>query len=189
MQPAWLKVYKQLFRARMRRMLASISAAQKTARSRRVITRLRRSAVYQKAKSVFIYVSTPQEVNTRPVIRDLLKRRKRVWVPRIDRKSKRIRVIQIQNLKKDLKRGSFGLLEPRRLNRELRDLGRIDVAIIPGLAFDQQGQRLGRGGGYFDRFLKQIPKAYKIGIAFKEQRLREVPSGAHDIRVNKVFTD
>ena len=188
MEPAHLVVYKRLFRLKMSRALQNISEADKKKKSRKIFLRLVKSSVYKKSEYVFIYASTKQEANTWPVIADLLKKKKRVFIPLVI-KDRQMKLIELKNTKKDLKKGAYGILEPKNSRNELKDPSLIDLAIIPGLAFDQKGRRLGRGAGYFDRFLKRIGKSYKIGIAFKEQMHKEIPRAAHDISMDKVITD
>ena len=88
---------------------------------------------------------------------------------------------------KELKPGAFGILEPafdpKRLGRP-EDLG---LAVVPGLGFDRRGGRLGRGEGYFDRFLAEAKKAYKVGLAFEFQIVDEVPREAKDVSVDEVI--
>ena len=66
------------------------------------------------------------------------------------------------------------------------DYDSIDVAIVPGMAFDQQGHRLGRGKGYYDRFLQSLPSVKKIGVCFDFQKVESVPAEAHDVVVDIV---
>lgn len=84
----------------------------------------------------------------------------------------------------DMAKGTFGIYEPT--TPPWTNYEEIDVIIIPGMAFDEQGNRLGRGKGYYDRLLTKLPKAYKIGIAYTYQRMSHIPHEPHDIPVNEV---
>jgi 5-formyltetrahydrofolate cyclo-ligase len=85
----------------------------------------------------------------------------------------------------DLQTGSFGIQEPT--GELFTDYDTIDVAIIPGMAFDAEGHRLGRGKGYYDRFLSRVPHLYKIGLCFSWQLVDHVPYDEHDIKMDEVI--
>lgn len=84
----------------------------------------------------------------------------------------------------DLSRGAFGIMEP--CGVLFTDYSRIDLAVIPGMAFDRHGHRLGRGRGYYDRFLPLLPRAYKIGICFPFQLVDTVPTDPTDVIMDEV---
>ena len=86
----------------------------------------------------------------------------------------------------DLQEGAFHILEP--VGEPFTDYDQIDVALVPGMAFDAAGHRLGRGKGYYDRFLAAHPHLHKIGVCFPFQRVAEVPSEAHDIIMDEVIS-
>ena len=85
----------------------------------------------------------------------------------------------------DLATGCYGIKEP--VGKVFTDFAKIDVAIIPGMAFDRHGHRLGRGNGYYDRLLSKIPQAYKIGLCFDFQIVDSVPVDIHDVMMNDVI--
>ena len=85
----------------------------------------------------------------------------------------------------DLKKGAYGIEEP--VGEPFTDYASVDLAIIPGVAFDAHGNRLGRGKGYYDRLLPRLPHTYKIGICFPFQLLEEVPTEALDVRMDEVL--
>jgi 5-formyltetrahydrofolate cyclo-ligase len=86
----------------------------------------------------------------------------------------------------DLQRGAFNIMEPT--GALFTDYDAIEVAIVPGMAFDAEGHRLGRGKGYYDRFLAKIPHAYKIGLCFSWQLIDEVPHDTNDIMMDEVIS-
>ena len=86
----------------------------------------------------------------------------------------------------DLQAGAFGILEPT--GKLFTDYKKIDVAVVPGMAFDKEGRRLGRGKGYYDRFLRLLPNTYKIGICFSWQLVDHVPTDEHDILMDQVLS-
>jgi 5-formyltetrahydrofolate cyclo-ligase len=92
----------------------------------------------------------------------------------------------VKNLRSDIVTGQFGIREPDAKCVEL-PLNRLDLALVPGIAFDLQGRRLGRGRGFYDRLLADVG-GVKCGIAFDEQMAGEIPAGPRDIRLNFILT-
>ena len=86
----------------------------------------------------------------------------------------------------DLQAGAFGILEPT--GKLFTDYEKIDVVVVPGMAFDKEGHRLGRGKGYYDRFLAKIRNTYKIGLCFPWQLVDNVPTDEHDILMDEIMT-
>ena len=96
-------------------------------------------------------------------------------------------VIREYTGKHDLKEGAFHIMEPIGSLFPEEKYQEIHLAIIPGMAFDQQGNRLGRGKGYYDRFLQKIPQVYKIGISFPFQLVDEIPTEETDIKMDAIL--
>lgn len=189
MKPAGLEKRKSLLRNQLRQRLRKLSASQRKRKSRKIAFKLLRAAEFKKARHVLIYASLPSEVETWFLIRKALLTKKSVCLPRIDSRQKKIEAYQVKNLKQDLKKGAFGIWEPKRVKRNRLSPGRFDLVVVPGVGFDRKGGRLGRGGGFFDRFLKKTDSAFKIAVAFREQMVKKIPRGAHDVRVDRVLTD
>ncbi len=136
----------------------------------------------KKAKVVFCYVSMGSEIGTTGLINELLKT-KDVVVPYCIDKNGNMICVKITSLD-DLALGMFGILEP--IDHTPFDKEKIDVAILPGLAFDKKGYRIGYGKGYYDRFLADI-SPYKIGLTYKELYFEAIPHGKTDIRADLVI--
>ena len=128
-----------------------------------LISKLLDNDKIKKAKTILMYYSMPDEVNTHQVVDTLVALDKKVLLPVvINGEELEIREYKDKN---DLKEGiAYHIMEP--VGEKYNDYKNIDVAVVPGMSFDDNGNRLGRGKGYYDRFLKQIPQAYKIGICF-----------------------
>ncbi len=142
------------------------------------------SAIKQfiKAKVIMVYLAKEDEVDTTGIIQQAQKQGKTVVVPVIEKGE-----ILPCRLEGELRVGSFGIKEPR--DRKLVGIEEIDMVIVPGRAFDHQGVRLGRGGGYYDRFLSKLPQhTYKVGICFSCQVFDYVPSGPSDVKVDLVVS-
>jgi len=141
------------------------------------------------ADTVMFYISKDGEVDTRNMIKDALKKGKKIVVPVTLVKEKKIMPSELKEYKKELGLGPYGIYQPKKpfIRKVLpKD---IDLAIVPGVAFDRRGNRLGRGGGYFDRFLAILKKRNipMFGLAFKFQILKRLPVMPHDIPVTKLI--
>ncbi len=155
-------------------------------KSRRIFRKLSREPVFQKAKHVAFYYGIAPEVETKLFLQKILKDKK-IYLPRIDPK-KSLVLCRVRSLSKDLKKGAYNIMEPKAFC-EKRPAGQMDIIILPGVAFDRKGGRLGQGGGYYDRLLRKIKKVVKLGLCFREQVVKKVPMEAHDVRMDRVITD
>lgn len=156
-------------------------------KSRRIQQRLRGLAVYRRAKSVFCYVSVGSEVDTRSLLGQVLRDGKTLTVP-IALSGGRMKASRVLHEQEISEAGLFGVPVPK--SHRHVSLKRLDLVIVPGVAFDACGRRLGRGGGYFDRFLERIPsRVPRAGLAFEFQRLAEVPVRSHDEHLDVWITE
>lgn len=185
------QVLKQALRRRILERLRRQPEPQRATKSRAIARRLLRLQSYRRAKAVLCYVSIRGEVDTRPLLRKIISDGKRCAVPAALRGHSRLVAAEIEDPKRDLsERNRFGVPQPRHLPRRRLRPGEIDLAVVPGVAFDRRGRRLGRGGGHFDRFLEKLPAEIpRIGLAFRFQVVEEIPWEVHDQPVNRVITD
>lgn len=136
---------------------------------------------------VMAYVSKPPEVDTHPFIRDLLHEGRRVVVPIIEKETRTLRLSYLRDTTL-LVKSTFHVPEP--IGNEIpAQASDIQTVIIPLLAFDRRGNRLGYGAGYYDRFLAQNPGVKKIGVAFSCQETDSVPRDENDVRIDIVVTE
>ncbi|MCK4589147.1 MAG: 5-formyltetrahydrofolate cyclo-ligase [Nanoarchaeota archaeon] len=159
----------------------SLSRTEIKSKSKEIFQRLLNINHLNRTQNVCVYVSKDSEVETHDLITYLLKK-KNVFVPFIEKEE--LRVSEIKNFS-DLEKGQFNILEPK---NKINYNQNIDLIIIPGVAFDKRGNRLGRGNGYYDKFLKNI-QSLKIGLAFEEQIIGQVPVEKHDVPLNLIITD
>ncbi len=138
---------------------------------------------FKEAKAVMFFVSYNSEVQTHKMISEALKEKIAV-VPKTS--AKNIVPSVIKSLK-ELSPNKKGILEPRKVKKI--SLNKVDVVIVPGAVFDKRGNRIGYGQGYYDRFLKKVPNALKIGLAFDLQVVKKLPNEKHDIPVDVVLTE
>lgn len=131
-------------------------------------------------RSVFLYLSFSHEAGTDKLLKSLLSQGKTVYCPRVEGKEMDA-VLYDENLSLS----AFGIREP--LGEAFT--GDIDVAVVPLLAVDEKGNRLGYGGGYYDKYLSAHPNTLKIGYCYDEQFAREIPVGGKDVKMDAVVTD
>ena len=145
---------------------------------------------FQNAKTILFYASFDGEVETFAMMERAQQLGKRIALPMIIRDQKGIVPTLVQNLAEDLEKGPYGILQCRQDRTEQIGLEEIDLVIVPGIAFDRHNSRLGRGQGYYDRFLESLPKdTPAIGLAFDFQLFDRLPSHAHDKSVSYVITN
>lgn len=138
------------------------------------------------AEVVLCYHSLPDEVYTHQACDELVRMGKRVLLPKVVSDTEM--TIHEYHDSRDLILGGFGILEPSTPPIDITTLPQSLVAIIPGMAFDRACHRLGRGKGYYDRLLSQLPYIYKIGVAFPFQLLDDIPCEPTDIQMDEVIS-
>ena len=179
-------------RAFMKRLLAGIDAADIAERSAAIARRLAHTEAWARADTILCFLSMPHELDTAEVIRAARARGKAVAVPRIEQED--IRFVVMPRDAGELSRNAWGIPEPDRawLPLDLAAAGPLLVT-APGLAFDRQGNRLGRGKGYYDRFLAGARRAaggiIALGICLSEQLVEAVPHGERDQRLDGIVTE
>lgn len=153
-----------------------------------VVGRLHRLPELAVAAVVSGYAATRSEVDISPVLSDLLARKVTVCLPWVD--GARLRLSVVRDLEADLAPGWRGVREPRPAIREPLTPTAVDVMLVPGLAFDAAGHRLGYGGGHFDRLLGRLrPGTPLVGVAFATQVVAQLPAASHDVPVSAVVTE
>jgi 5-formyltetrahydrofolate cyclo-ligase len=181
-----VRLTKRLLRSKILLLLKKQKEEDRTRRSRQIQGKLLRSKAFQKAKTVMFYIALNGEVDTGRMIEIARKSGKKVAVPVCRKKALTIKPCILDG-HGGLIRGPYGVIEPAvKMPARLEELG---LVIVPGLAFDRNGNRLGRGKGYYDRFLKLLPKdTPSVGLAFDFQILPVVPTAPHDVSVHRVIS-
>ncbi|MCL2337940.1 MAG: 5-formyltetrahydrofolate cyclo-ligase [Firmicutes bacterium] len=145
---------------------------------------------YLRANTVMAYVNFSSEVQTGTIIRDALHRGKKVVVPITDVANKKLTPSQLLHFPEDLIPGTWGILEPRPECVRPVQPAEIDLVIVPGVAFDTSGNRLGYGGGFYDRFLLHTkPDCLYAALAFEMQIRPNVYPGEYDLPVHLLCTE
>jgi 5-formyltetrahydrofolate cyclo-ligase len=165
--------------------------ADKDAASRRICDALAARPEYLAARTVLFYVHFGDEVRTQPLVVEVLRSDKRVAVPYCV--GRRLEMFLLSDVD-ELAEGTFTILEPR---PELRDrperrvdVAEVDLVVVPGVAFDARGGRLGHGQGFYDRLLTRArPETALVALAFECQMFAEVPVGPRDVLMDWVITE
>ncbi|MBN2453218.1 MAG: 5-formyltetrahydrofolate cyclo-ligase [Candidatus Omnitrophica bacterium] len=180
---------KHKIRHHIRQKIKSYSALEKLEKSAIIKEKLFNEKEFEKATLVMFYVSLKDEVNTVSMIDEAIEMGKRVCVPVILKEEKRLIAGEIKDRERDLEKQHFGIYQPIAGHVKEVPLEDIDLVVVPGIAFDKDNVRLGRGHGYYDRFLCGLPKKTRtIGLAFDFQVLDCLPKDSHDIPVWKTIT-
>ena len=159
------------------------------AKDDRIKERLFSLPEFQQAPILFLFASFRSEVSTFTQIAEALTLGKRVILPSVDSMNKELRLYEIKGLS-ELSAGYMGIPEPAVTEDRERDINDVTLVIMPGAAFDPKGNRLGYGGGYYDRLLSRLRRKIPlVALAYEEQLVDSLPAGPHDIRVHMIVTD
>lgn len=144
--------------------------------------------LYKEAKNIFIYLSFGSEIDTKPIIDRALEEGKEVYIPKVYKVNREMKAIRLNSFN-DLEENSMGILEPKD-DTNCIDKENIDLIIVPGAVFDLEGNRIGYGGGYYDRFLSNIKdKRNKVVLAYDLQIVDNIKAEEHDIKVDYIITN
>ena len=185
MQPNIQKA-KAALRKQIRGALEKIFPAARATLSAQICNRLKEQAVWKNAGSVLFFAPRPDELDLWPLLEDALAGGKIAALPRFNPAGKNYVACRVQNLRSEIAPGEFGIREPAARCAGI-PLDRLDLILVPGVAFDWHGHRLGRGKGFYDRLLADV-RGVKCGIAFDEQMVNDVPVGPSDVRMNFMMT-
>lgn len=167
----------------------SMTHEQRVMESNVISDNLLQSDEFKQAKMIFCYVSVEEEVHTENIMREILKSGKRLCVPYITDSKGGIMIAARLRSMNDLTEGAFGILTAPAYDGVIEEISPedIDLVIVPGVAFSAEGQRIGMGGGYYDRFLGSV-SGKSIGLAYECQLYDSLPVEHHDKSVDKVLT-
>lgn len=173
-------------RTQIRGALGAISSAERLSASSAACALLKEQDLWRKANSILFYAPLPKELDIWPLLLEALAAGLTVALPRFSPTTQKYVACSVKDVAKDIKPGKFGIREPTDACSEI-DLKRLDLALVPGVAFDMGGHRLGRGGGYYDRLLAMFGGP-ACGVGFDRQIVESVPAGPHDVQLNCILT-
>ena len=179
---------KEQLRSKLQKCLLEMSAEQRSEKSRKACRNLVSTPQFQSASTIVMYLSLPHEVDTSEAILHAWQLGKTVAVPKISWQQRHMIPVQINSLETGFSTGASGLRNP--IRGVPTPLEEIDLVVAPLLGFDSKGNRLGRGGCYYDRFFtNEELKAPRCGFAFAEQMVDSIPVTEHDKPVDFLVTD
>jgi 5-formyltetrahydrofolate cyclo-ligase len=173
-------------RERVGASLRLMSAEERADGSAKARALLAAQPLWQRAHSVLFFAPMPGELDVWPLLLDAIRTGKQVALPRFERRTKTYAAFLIRDPEADLQAGHFGIREPNAQCSPLAS-GRLDLILVPGVAFDRQGHRLGRGKGYYDKLLT-VMRGTRCGVAFDQQIAEEIPVEAHDAKMDCLLT-
>jgi len=179
---------KKTLRAALRERMRALSDDALKRRSLAACERLLGESAFRRASAVMLFLPLRYEVDATPIALRAWQDGKLVTVPRISHEQRHMLPVEIHSLSDPMHTDRLGVRTPAE-GRPI-PVGMIDLLIVPGLGFDRTGRRLGRGGGFYDRFMAQPAfRAVTCGLAVDEQLLDAVPTAGHDVSVDVVVTD
>jgi 5-formyltetrahydrofolate cyclo-ligase len=179
-------ISKKDLRIEVRAKVHAITPEQRLHASDLACALMRKQKIWSDAKSVMFYGALHDEINFAPLIDEALDLGKTVALPKFVEATQTYLPFKISHAQRDCAAGKFGIIEPGATCAEF-PANRLDLILVPGVAFDVTGHRLGRGQGFYDRLLATVV-GIKCGVAFDEQLVQRIPAEAHDIRMNCVIT-
>ena len=178
---------KRELRRRMLALRRALAAEERASYSAAITERILSLEAVKQVRTIFAYAAMEDEVQTEALISSLLEMGKRVALPLIT--GKRTMEAVLVPAMDALEYGAYHILTVREDRRVVLPPQEIDCVLVPGVAFDMDGTRLGMGGGYYDIFLPKIPCAVKIAMAYSCQIVESVPKLSHDCGVDWIVTE
>ena len=175
---------KAALRSKIRMTLEQISPAVRAVESIGLCERM--EPQLQSARTILFFAPLPDELDVWPLLEKFLAAGKICALPYFDATSQTYCARRLENLATDIVAGKFGVREPAASCAEI-PLAKLDLALVPGVAFDLEGNRMGRGRGFYDRLLEKVD-GVKCGIAYDFQLQEKIPAEPHDRKVNFIVT-
>lgn len=182
---------KEKLRKKMKELRKAMTLEEVRQKSRMIQDRLAKLTEYREAGAALFYSAKSNEAQTGEIIADAIRRKKHTLLPVTDANGKDLSVSEITNYPKSLAEGPFGIMEPRK--KKPFPESEIDMVVVPGLAFDAEGYRIGYGTGYYDRLLARLKKERinirKVGLAYDFQVVEKLPRKKHDQKMDMIITE
>ena len=181
---------KQEIRNNIATVLKNLSDKELAKKTKQVEDNLFEFANFLEAKIVLLYVNNKTEVKSGNIIKRCFEFNKIVILPAFNIKTYEMKLMKVDDLDNDLTTGPRGILEPDINRCKIVNVDCVDLAIIPGVAFDEKGGRIGTGEGYYDRFIPKLSvTTRKVALALECQIIQQVPVESHDKHVDIIITD
>ena len=178
---------KKLLRKEMRARRKSLTEFKRQTLSNEIVKKFLTQDVYKNSQVIMAYVSMPEEVQLQKIFVDAFAQKKILVIPFIIGKGE-MQAVQVESFDA-LEVGEFGILTVRKDSRKIISPEKINCVIVPGTAFDLNLNRLGLGGGFYDKFLPRAVNAKKIALAYEFQIVENVPTEPHDFKIDMIITE
>jgi 5-formyltetrahydrofolate cyclo-ligase len=182
---------KNEIRKRMLEVRNNLTQENIKAKSELIVQRLFQTPEYNEAHNILLYANFNNEVATGKIFEDAIKRGKRVYYPKSDALTNTMDFYRILMMTQ-LQKGYMGIMEPRGIDISTRyrlNTNEDTLIIVPGVAFDIEGYRLGYGKGFYDKYMADKRQMSTIALAFSEQIVDAIPHDTHDIKMDKIVTE
>ena len=177
-------------RADIANTISALSESEILEKTSAIGNRLFEFANFLESKIALLYVNGNLEVQTQSIIQKSYNYNKIVVLPAFDPEGFQMKLMKVDSSEQELTPGPRGVLEPDASKCKVVPIDRIDIAIIPGLALDEKGGRIGSGTGYYDRLIPRLAiTTRKVALTFEEQLVPQVPMESHDKHVDIIITD
>jgi len=185
-----LKAKKSEIRKSTRAKRDALSKKERSGKSAAIMEQLFDFANFLESRIILFYMSNKSEVDTEAMVRKALEIEKIVALPLIDRGKQEIVPFKVDNLEKDVRPGYRGIREPIPQRCKQVPVKHVNLAIIPGIAFDERGGRIGYGTGFYDRFIPRLDiTTRKVALSFECQIVPQIPMEPHDRYTDIIITE
>lgn len=159
-------------------------------KSERILSKVLKHPKFMDAEHIFMYMGFGSEINTKEFAKIFIELGKKVYIPHLGDRESPMEIVPLTDPDFQLEPGYMGILEIKDEFINIQDPKIIDLIIMPGVAFDKTGNRIGYGGGYYDRFIERTKDTiYLLALCYKEQIVDVVPTEDHDKVMDEVITD
>lgn len=180
---------KDAIRKQMLQIRSRLSSEEVYLLSEKIFNNLKKNSFFDNSANIMIYLNFKNEVKTDFIINYCLRNNKKVYIPICIPETHELCISRITDLK-ELQSGHFGIREPKLEYIRLSDSSLVDLVLVPGVAFDNSGNRIGFGAGYYDRFMRRLePGVIKAALAYSFQIADAIPSDQYDIPMDYVVTE
>ena len=181
---------KQEIRNDLIKTLDGMSEKEVAEKTKAIANRLFEFANFLEANITLLYVNTKHEVGTGEILKRSFEYGKIVVLPAFELSQYRMKLLKVDDLKSSLIPGPRGVLEPDSQQCKKVPIDCIDIAVIPGIVFDEKGARIGSGSGFYDRLIPKLPiTTRKVALSMEDQIVPQIPMEGHDKHVDIIVTD
>lgn len=185
-----IKEKKQELRKDIEKKVAAFTEDEMAKKNKAIEQKLFEFANFLEARIVLLYTNTSCEVPTAHIIKKSYEYNKIIVIPGFNQANNQFKLMKVDNIDTDLIEGPRGIMEPDPKKCKIVPIECIDIAIIPGIAVDEKGGRIGPGNGFYDRLIPELPiTTRKVGLAMEHQVVPQVPMESHDKYVDIIITE